>query len=387
MKDLATKVVLHRFHLKGSDGSADLQRVATFYLSGKEFSVYAPPAAKGLAPDWVSHFTVRELTDTYAEVETLEPIRSIVLKFVEEELWKYFRGETDMLESTEVALSRASTEAPRRVFVIHGRDQRLREGAFTFLRAIGLDPIEWIQAIRLTGKGSPHIAEILNAAFNHAQAVVVLLTPDDEARLRHGLLRDDDPQEERTLTGQARANVLFEAGMAFSSHENRTVLVQFGSIRPFSDVAGRHVVKMDNSVAKRHELAMKLKTAGCAVDIEGKDWQTSGDLTPPSIDANSSTPIPNDSQTASPHQSAKPRRATVAPVSRSTSESELTLEKTDDFGAVFRLSNGVQVRVPKADYIESWDDWKGQTKFTLTRKYFQGYLPGYEHATEYFLPR
>jgi hypothetical protein len=36
----------------------------------------------------------------------------------------------------------ASADKFRRVFVIHGRDERLRIGMFTFLRALGLDPLD-----------------------------------------------------------------------------------------------------------------------------------------------------------------------------------------------------------------------------------------------------
>lgn len=71
----------------------------------------------------------------------------------------------------------------RKVFVIHGRNDRARQGLFTLLRSIGLDPIEWSEAIRLTGKGSPYIGDVLDAAFGAAQAIVVLQTPDDVAHL------------------------------------------------------------------------------------------------------------------------------------------------------------------------------------------------------------
>jgi len=169
----------------------------------------------------------------------------------------------------------------RRVFVVHGRDERLRKEIFDFLRAIGLDPIEWGHAIALTGKASPYIGEILDAAFKHAQAVIALLTPDDEARLRADLVREDDLPYEKSLTGQARPNVLFEAGMAFAFHPGNTVLVQIGLVRPFSDVAGKHVVRMDNSTAKRKDLAHRLQNAGCSVNLQGDDWLTVGDLTPP----------------------------------------------------------------------------------------------------------
>ena len=47
--------------------------------------------------------------------------------------------------------------------------------------ALGLQPIDWSEAIRLTDKPAPFAGEVLDAAFNHAQAVVVLLTPDETA--------------------------------------------------------------------------------------------------------------------------------------------------------------------------------------------------------------
>jgi hypothetical protein len=109
-----------------------------------------------------------------------------------------------------------------------------------------------------------------------------LLTPDDEARLREDLLLQDDMEFERTLTGQARPNVIFESGMALASHPNRTVLVQFGNLRPFSDVSGLHILRMDGSAAKRKELAQRLEDAGCPVNLQGERWLTVGDLHPAS---------------------------------------------------------------------------------------------------------
>ncbi len=169
---------------------------------------------------------------------------------------------------------------------------------FDFLRAIHLQPIEWSEAIKSTGKASPYIGEVLNAAFRDAQAVVALLTPDDVAKLRPDLVGKDDPEYEKALTGQTRANVLFEAGMAFASHQDKTVLVQIGRVRPFSDVAGRHVVLMDGSVAKRKDLAQRLQGAGCSVDLQGEDWLTTGDLTPPPEDTRGAT-VPSEPRTNS----------------------------------------------------------------------------------------
>ncbi len=104
------------------------------------------------------------------------------------------------------------------VFVVHGRNEKIRRAMFAFLRTIGLKPIEWIKALESTRKGAPFVGEVLDKAFSGATAVVVLLTPDDEARSKSEFLRSNDSQHERELTGQPRPNVLFEAGMAFGSH-------------------------------------------------------------------------------------------------------------------------------------------------------------------------
>jgi predicted nucleotide-binding protein len=162
------------------------------------------------------------------------------------------------------------------VFVVHGRNAWARDQIFAFLRSVGLRPLEWTQAIRLVRKGSPYVGEILEAAFREAAAVVVLLTPDDEARLRSKFLKPTDPPFERKLTGQARPNVLFEAGMAFGKEPNSTVLVQIGEVRQFSDIGGRHVVHLSNQPTSRQEFVTKLANAGCNVDTTGADWLSVG---------------------------------------------------------------------------------------------------------------
>lgn len=167
---------------------------------------------------------------------------------------------------------------PRSVFVVHGRDENLRKSMFDFLRAVGLKPIEWTDAVRATGSGAPFIGEVLDTAMHGAQAIVVLMSPDDEARLRECYLKQSDLDHERKLTPQSRPNVLFEAGMAFGRFPERILLVEVGELRPFSDVAGRNVIRMSNSSVSRQELANRLKTAGCEVDTSGTDWHTTGDF-------------------------------------------------------------------------------------------------------------
>ena len=147
----------------------------------------------------------------------------------------------------------------REVFVIHGRNLDARDALFEFLRAIDLHPLEWSEVVQATGRPSPYVGEILDAAFSKAHAVVALFTPDDEARLGETYRTKNEPAHETQLTGQARPNVLFEAGMAMARNQDRTVLVELGDLRPFSDLAGRHVVRMDNTSQRRQELAQRLE--------------------------------------------------------------------------------------------------------------------------------
>ena len=167
----------------------------------------------------------------------------------------------------------------KKVFVVHGRDSRLRDDFFSFLRALGLQPIEWSEALKLTGKATPYIGEALESAFKNAQAVIVLLSPDDEVRLSPDLWKVKEDENEKEFRLQARPNVLFEAGMAFGKHPDRTLLVEVGQIKAFSDVAGRHVVRLSNSSDKRNEIAERLRTAGCDVSTSGNDWLNTGDFT------------------------------------------------------------------------------------------------------------
>lgn len=165
----------------------------------------------------------------------------------------------------------------KNVFVVHGRNIGVRKSMFEFLRAIGLNPLEWDTLLSATKSAAPYIGDVLAAGLRKATAVVVLLTPDDEAMLRKEFWSRHEEAFEKRFTGQARPNVLFEAGMAFASFPKATILVEVGKCRPFSDVFGRHIVKLNNSEAKRKELASKLSTARCPI-VFGRGWLTAGDF-------------------------------------------------------------------------------------------------------------
>jgi predicted nucleotide-binding protein len=172
--------------------------------------------------------------------------------------------------------------APKRrdkVFVVHGRDIAISDSMFTFLRAVGLDPIEWGVAMHQTGKGMPNIAETIDAGLAGIAAVVVILTPDDDVILKQRFHTDHDPDDEKKLVGQARPNVLFEGGLAFGRYPSKTIFVSVGKVKSFTDLGGFHITRMNNTAPKRSELVGKLRTAGADVQTEGRtQWYTAGDF-------------------------------------------------------------------------------------------------------------
>lgn len=162
---------------------------------------------------------------------------------------------------------------PRSVFIVHGRDAAAKRAIADFVEALGLHPITWDEPVESTGSGTPYTGHIVTSAFKLANAVIVLLTPDDIATLHPELLEDRDHEWERKLTGQARPNVLFEAGMAFATHPDRTIVVEIGATRPFSDFEGRNTIRLSPTFESLQSLAKRLENANCPVNKNAGDWQ------------------------------------------------------------------------------------------------------------------
>jgi hypothetical protein len=167
------------------------------------------------------------------------------------------------------------------VFVVAGRDSAAISAIVQLLRCLGLRLVEWEHAVAKTGLPNPYVGDIVEAGLRMAGAAVVILTPDDVVQLRGDLLRDDDGPDDREIRGQARPNVYYEAGIADTLGRERTVIIEIGNVKSFSDAAGRHVVRYDGTPGKRHALAERLRLAGLDVDTQGNDWLTAGEVRGP----------------------------------------------------------------------------------------------------------
>lgn len=187
---------------------------------------------------------------------------------------------TDKPHPSETEDYTNNDDLKRNVFVVHGRNLAARDAVFDFIRALDLHPIEWSEARKLTSTPNPYIGEILDAAFAHAQAILVLFTPDDIAHLNRTFWKDSDQDYEKKPTPQARPNVLFEAGMAVGRDIDRTIFVEIGSLRPFSDIGGRHTLRLNNSSEARHDFAQRLEDAGLEINRDGTAWISAGNFDP-----------------------------------------------------------------------------------------------------------
>jgi hypothetical protein len=108
------------------------------------------------------------------------------------------------------------------IFVVHGRDVQLSTDMFAFLRSIGLNPLEWSQAIKDAKGANPHVDEVIYGAMQKVQGVLIMFSPDEEARLKTKLCSPLDKKKGlNKLDGQARPNVIFEAGLALGAHSKK----------------------------------------------------------------------------------------------------------------------------------------------------------------------
>lgn len=172
---------------------------------------------------------------------------------------------------------------PQLVFVVHGRDEYARHELFKFLESIDLKPMEFEEARKAHGVPSAPILEIVDTAFSLAQAIIVLITPDDEAKLRDEFHRSREEPHERELTPQPRLNVVFEAGMAYGFDKRRTILVRIGELNRISDLDGHFIQELNNSQASREQLIRSLEIAGCQVDPKAETWLEAGNFETESV--------------------------------------------------------------------------------------------------------
>ncbi len=240
--------------------AADEYKVAITYAKTHTWSIIY----------WDQYHAARKM-DIASEIRVLVSIAQRLSEWVESGDRTSASGSADQKEAAirdssvpeqDTRQSAAVAKNRNAVMVIYGHDQEANDALFAWLRAIGLQPREWSQLVRLSGSASPYNGQVLEHAFQNTQAVVALFTPDEYVRATGG----------STWRFQARPNVLIEAGMALITHPDRTIIITLGPQELPSDLAGRHYIQLDGTAGPLNVIANLLESAGCEIDRTGTRW-------------------------------------------------------------------------------------------------------------------
>jgi len=151
----------------------------------------------------------------------------------------------------------------RTIYIVYERKTAEIQAIEHFLQQAGLSLFHKENAIELVQVATPFREEELSVAFKHAGAVIVILTGEDKVRLCKKFQQTHDSDIEKNYCLQPTPEQLFEAGYAFGMFPKRTILLQIGKVRPFSDIAGMHILHFSGTHDDYHVLHTRLIIAGC----------------------------------------------------------------------------------------------------------------------------
>ena len=164
----------------------------------------------------------------------------------------------------EEARPDASDDAPepiltldrKRVFIVHGRDDGMKNTVARFLEKLDLTPVILHE---MPDEGRTVFQKLLQESETVAYAVV-LLTPDDEGQLR---------QDAERLMPRARQNVVFELGYLLGklgSTRVKALYAEGADLELPSDYLGVIYLPMDADGGWKLVLCRELREAGIELD-------------------------------------------------------------------------------------------------------------------------
>jgi predicted nucleotide-binding protein len=158
----------------------------------------------------------------------------------------------------------------RTVFLVHGRNPVWKNVSLLLKTCWDINAINFDDVRKSMGTGAPTTLEVLKYAFEKplAQAVLVLLTPDEKSTLRKKLRK---PGGEKAVRFTCRPNVYFELGMALSTFgQKNTIVAKVGEADIPSDIP-LHVINLDDSYQARNLLKQTLDGIGVVINERGED--------------------------------------------------------------------------------------------------------------------
>ncbi len=174
---------------------------------------------------------------------------SSILESMVDEIKRYWLNN----EVSTAGSSTVESVASREVFLIHGRDEGVRDKVARFLGQLELEPV-------ILAEQASQGKTIIEKFEDHAQVgfAIALLTPDDTGSLSNDV---DTPRP------RARQNVIFELGYFIGrlGREGVCALTK-GDVEVPSDYSGVVYIPMDDGDGWEVKLVRELKAAGLTFD-------------------------------------------------------------------------------------------------------------------------
>lgn len=142
----------------------------------------------------------------------------------------------------------------RKIFVVHGRDEEMKQTVARLLTQLGFEPV----ILSEQPNGGRTIIEKFEQEAD-VRFAVVLLSPDDEGRLKGSELK---------LQDRARQNVVLELGYFVGKLGRGNVCaLKRGDLELPSDIVGVAYTSFEAGEAWKLSLAQELRAAGLEVDL------------------------------------------------------------------------------------------------------------------------
>jgi predicted nucleotide-binding protein len=156
------------------------------------------------------------------------------------------------IKPSVTALEVAMPEVGSRIFIVHGRDDHMKEAVARYVEQLGLEAIILHEQIN---KGRTILQKFKDEAAK-ANFAIILLSPDDVGGL-----------DSAHLNSRARQNVILEMGFFLGTMpENSVVALVKDHLETPSDFDGVVYVPFDNAGAWKTRLAREIREAGVGFD-------------------------------------------------------------------------------------------------------------------------
>lgn len=219
--------------------------------SSKTVTISPPPAIGGLVMQNIDPFTcIFEPPYGASVVPLLSDCIDEAIGVIESDE-NFF----EKLKKEEKSISpKVSKGLSKKIFIVHGRNNELKETTARLLEKLGLTPIILHEQLN---QGKTIIEKFED--YSDVDFAIVLMTPDDIGYFAN---ESDSPKH------RARQNVVFELGY-FIGKLGRTHVAAIvkGNIEVPTDISGVLYIGVDNNDAWKIMLAKEIKGVGYNIDL------------------------------------------------------------------------------------------------------------------------